>query len=290
MQSIRLVIAVLVFVVLGAGVVFFLADTEGEKTQKDAVILGESALEDSRYEDALHWFEKASRQGDMKGQFQLAMMYAKGRGVDRDDAQAVHWLRLSAKQGDAQAQYQLALHMEHGRGIDAKPSEAATWYLKAAAQGVGQAMFHLAALYAEGRGIEQSDEQALHWILLAEEKGAADAANFRKKIVKNILQKAGSGDGDAQYMLAMMYRESKGVSFSATESMRWMKKAAEHKNSNAAFELGRGFHFGLGADIDEVKAFYWYQIAAKNANKEAGLALGVLYLQGLGTEKMCLKV
>jgi len=99
MQSIRLVIAVLVFVALGAMVVFFLADSQGDQSQNDAVVLGESALEDGRYEDALHWFEKAARQGDKKGQYHLAMMYGAGHGVDRDDAQAVRWLRLSAKQG-----------------------------------------------------------------------------------------------------------------------------------------------------------------------------------------------
>ena len=46
--------------------------------------------------------------GDAIAQYDLALMYARGRGVPQDDAEAVKWLRRAVKQGDADEAQRLA--------------------------------------------------------------------------------------------------------------------------------------------------------------------------------------
>lgn len=177
MQIVKVAIAAVLFVLLGAVTIYFVvSDEDYGSAQSDTVELGMSAFEDGRYKEAFHWFEKAARQGDSKAQYHLAKMYQQGKGTDRDDTQAVRWFRMAAKQLHAEAQYQLAIHMEHKRGIQqVEPRKMAAWYLLAANKGVAASMFRVANLYAEGRGVDQSDEKALAWVIKAENKGVIEA-------------------------------------------------------------------------------------------------------------------
>ena len=50
---------------------------------------------------------KAAEGGNSMAQNNLAIMYAAGEGVDRDQAQATKWFARSAAQGDAAAQFHL---------------------------------------------------------------------------------------------------------------------------------------------------------------------------------------
>ena len=55
------------------------------------------------------WYRLAAEQGDASAQYNLGVMYAKGRGVLKDEAEAVRWYRLAAEQGDAYAQNNLGV-------------------------------------------------------------------------------------------------------------------------------------------------------------------------------------
>ena len=68
-------------------------------------------------------------------QFNLGVMYAKGRGVPQDEAAAVYWYRLAAGQGLAEAQFNLGGMYAEGRGVSQDGAVAARWYRLAAAQG-----------------------------------------------------------------------------------------------------------------------------------------------------------
>ena len=49
--------------------------------------------------EAVQWYRLAAEQGYAKAQFNLGLMYAKGRGGPQDDTEAVRWYRLAAEQG-----------------------------------------------------------------------------------------------------------------------------------------------------------------------------------------------
>jgi TPR repeat protein len=77
------------------------------------------------------------------------MLYAEGRGVERDDVQAVDWFRKAAVQGNAIAQYDLGYAYESGRGVKADAREAAQWFARAASQGHGGAQARLNSLQTQ---------------------------------------------------------------------------------------------------------------------------------------------
>ena len=65
-----------------------------------------------------------------------------------------------AMSGDAESQYQLALCYRNGEGVEQSNEEAAKWYRKAADQGHAEAQCNLGYCYENGYGVEQSYEEA----------------------------------------------------------------------------------------------------------------------------------
>ena len=69
------------------------------------------------YETAFNEFKELAEQGEAAAQFNLALMYANGRGVLQDDKEAVKWYTKAAEQGDADAQFNLGLGYATGEGV-----------------------------------------------------------------------------------------------------------------------------------------------------------------------------
>ena len=78
---------------------------------------------------------QAAEQGVAQAQYNLGVMYAKGRGVRQDNVEAVRWYRQAATQGLAQAQYNLGVEYETGRGVHQDLALAQEWYGKACQNG-----------------------------------------------------------------------------------------------------------------------------------------------------------
>jgi uncharacterized protein len=91
-----------------------------------------------------------AEQGDAKAQFNLGIMYDKGRGVPQDYATAASWWRKSAKQGFAIAQFKLGGLYYEGRGVPQDHATAVSWYRKSAEQGNASAQASLGITYAVG--------------------------------------------------------------------------------------------------------------------------------------------
>jgi len=74
-------------------------------------------------------------------------MYAKGRGVEKDETKAFMLWAQAAEQGHASAQYNLGAMYATGRGVDKDLSRAVHLYHQAATQGVVQAQYSLGLMY-----------------------------------------------------------------------------------------------------------------------------------------------
>ncbi len=61
------------------------------------------------YTGAAELFKKSAKQGIVEAQYNLAIIYASGKGVTQDYQQAATWYHKAAEQGHAQAQYNLGL-------------------------------------------------------------------------------------------------------------------------------------------------------------------------------------
>ena len=85
--------------------------------------------------EAVKWFRKAAEQGYGQAQQNLGTMYAKGKGVQRDDKEAVKWFRKAAEQGEAFAQFQLGAAYGLGKGVLENYVTAYAWANIAQANG-----------------------------------------------------------------------------------------------------------------------------------------------------------
>jgi TPR repeat protein len=75
-----------------------------------------------------------------------------------------------ANAGDSEAQYEIAVRYLVGRGIEQSYVEAAKWLQESAAGGVISAQYNLGVLYDSGRGVEADAVEALIWFHSAAEK------------------------------------------------------------------------------------------------------------------------
>ena len=93
---------------------------------------------------------------------------------------------------------------------------------------------------------------------------------------------AEKGDMFAQFNLAKMYREGKGVSKDYKTAVKWFGLSAEQGNAAAQYHLGVAYSFGLGVVPNYEIALKWYTRSAEKGNTFAQYHLSLLYYFGNG--------
>ena len=96
-------------------------------------------------------------------------------------------------------------------------------------------------------------------------------------------QKAGQGDAEAQFQLAVICQNGRLVPQDQPQAREWLLKAAEQGHVKAMFNLGVTYGDGLGVPVDDAEAFKWYQAAANEGDPRAHFNLGIFYIAGRGT-------
>ncbi len=119
------------------------------------------------------WLRKAAEQGEYAAQSWLGLIYAVGsQDVPKDNQQAVMWYRKLADQGYAKAQSSLGLiYAIGGDGVPKDEQQAVAWYRKAAEQGYADGQSLLGWMYHQGRGVPKDEQMAYFWYLLASAQG-----------------------------------------------------------------------------------------------------------------------
>ena len=179
---------------------------DGHPPLAQALLMG---LED----EAVRWYREAVERGADDAQFNLGLMYVRGEGVARDDAEAARLMRLAAEQGHSGARYALGL------------------------------------MYVEGTGVPQDDTEGLRWIRLAAEQGLLVAYDKLRqmttgadpedepRVVRWVRLRAEQGDPGARYDLGVMYAQGDYVPENDAEAMRWLHLAAEQGHAPAQYYL-----------------------------------------------------
>ena len=99
--------------------------------------------------------------------------------MPRNDTEAAKWYRLAAEQGSPRGQYNLAVLYVMGRGVNHDEAEALRWYLRAAEQGESLAQFNVGMRYYEGHAVAPDQVEAYFWLNLAADQGVGDAVKIR---------------------------------------------------------------------------------------------------------------
>ncbi len=147
---------------------------------------GVAAYESGDFATALGEFRPLAEQGDADAQYNLGVMYEKGRGVPQDYKIALKWFTLAAEQGFAFAQTNLGNAYANGRGVPQNDKTAVKWYTLAAEQGHADAQTNLGVMYGTGQGVIQDNVYAHMWLNIAASSGHKSASKNRDIIAKRM--------------------------------------------------------------------------------------------------------
>lgn len=129
--------------------------------------LANDAYDIGEYATAYTHYKALAEQGNAIAQFNLGIMYKKGRGVPKDYTKAVEWFRKAADQGDAIAQYQLGKMYLSGHGVPQNYVEAFKWIQGSAELGYAKAQYHTGIMYNSGQGVAENKVLAYMWFSVA---------------------------------------------------------------------------------------------------------------------------
>ena len=219
-----------------------------------------SARPSPDYRKAVEWLQKAADQGALQAMFNVADLYAEGRGTSRDVPRAIALYRQSAEAGYGSAEAVLAGRYQAGDGVPKDLPTAAAWYQKAADQGVLSAQVNLAVMEAQGAGVPQDGAKAFSLL----SKPAAD------------------GNPNAQVEVGYLYDHAVGVPQDFTQALTWYRKAADQGFARGETNVGMMYAGGRGVPRDDAVAATWFQKAAMHGDVSGERMLGLSYLNGRG--------
>ncbi|WP_010606691.1 tetratricopeptide repeat protein, partial [Pseudoalteromonas maricaloris] len=81
-----------------------------------------------------------------------------------------------------------------------------------------------------------------------------------------LIEKAQSGDADAQCNLGVMYEKGKGVAQSDEKAVEYYRLAAEQGNARGQCYLGVMYRQGKGVAQSDEKAVEYFQLAAEQGD------------------------
>jgi TPR repeat protein len=247
---------VLVCVVLGTFVWLF---GKGRIHQPDQFYAATLAYRAGNYADAYGIMAPLAKAGNPNAAFNLAFLYAWGRGVPKDRDKVLNWFRCAAGQGDDDAQLRAGIILlsraveqsfsdnrdaDRAHNKERLQSEGLYWLRRSAEHGSAEAQYELAR-----RLLRDDPKAALQW-----------------------LDRAARKDHDkAQFELGELYRRGKGdLGINEVEAAKWYLLAAERGNGSAQAKIGEMFYSGAGTPQDFVKAYTWLNLAAAQSSQHSG--------------------
>lgn len=195
-------------------------------------------------------YKKRAEAGDVIAQYNLALCYKNGIGVNKNTYYFISWLQKSAQAGNSMAQVNLAHCYQIGYGVKKSKDSAIEWYKKASLVGNIYAMNNLACLTIETK------------------------KNVRFE-VDILTQAAILGSDIAQLNLGICYLQGIGVEQNYNEAKKWLTESANQNNNTAVLQLG----FCCLYETENIyKAMVYYNIAAQDGNIKAKKQLVNTYL------------
>ncbi len=210
-------------------------------------------------------------------------------------------LKQLAEQTDRPlAHYRYGRVLLEGRGGPVDVPGAVEWLQRAADGNDVKAATLLARIYLSQmpNGPARDTEQAAVLLNKAATRGEAEAQYYLALLYKQgeglpkdltqafnwLLASAEQGYIESQYELANAYAEGFGTPKNTPQALRWLSMAADGGHANAQFFLAMAMDQGQGAPLDRRAALGWLRRAAESGHVIAQRFLGKKYLQGDGTE------
>ncbi|MBL7480493.1 tetratricopeptide repeat protein [Legionella bononiensis] len=239
--------------------------------------LGE--LGEPDYNQAKLWYQKAATQLP-KASVALGFIY---ETVDDNYADALKSYEMASEQGDVLGDYNLALMYEYGKGVPVDYQKAKALFTTAADKGVDEAMNQLGGMYFYGLGQPRNAQQALSWYKKAAELGNSNAlyalgllseTGVATKLdfpdaLKYYKEASDKGNEKAMLALARMYHYGLGVEKDPRVSASIYEKLAERQNAYAQYQLGTYYIEGTAGEQSAEKGRKLLEQASENGNMQA---------------------
>lgn len=177
----------------------------------------------------------------------LAMKYARGDFLEKDDKRAFELFRRAAEYKNGNAIFNLGIYYKIGKGTERDHEKAFACFDAAKEYIPEEANFQLGICYDEGYGVEKDPEKAVKCY-----KTAADLGNVK-----------------ALTNLGMHYYYGNGIGQNYEKAFDYYRAAAAEGNDVAQCNLGLCYFTGAGVTADVDFARDWLERAAKNGNRVA---------------------
>ena len=245
-------------------------------------------------QECISSWQKSAAQGCPEAQCNLARLYYKGWGVEKDVHKALELFNSSAEQGFAQAYFGLALHYRPKSADDEATPEFLSYLKLAAEGGVAAAQTQLAIVYKKGKGVKKDEKKAFELFTLAaeqkERRAQAKLAQYylhgilvekdRERALVLLTASAEQGFPAAQYDLALCLRENNNPEENP-KIVSLLQSADAQGYGPASYELGKCYIDGdLGLARDRYKAVEIFRAAADRGYADCQYELAMCYLTG----------
>jgi TPR repeat protein len=256
---------------------------------------------DKNYTKAFLAFKQLSEAGNINAQYNLAIMYDKGIGIQVNKEISLIWLVKAAKANHKLAQNKLGYIYEKGDIPHIKNMrKALKEYYKSAIQDYDMAQLNLGMYFANSLK-KGHFQQAIFWYKKAIENENIAAMNNLaniyyfgqgtkrdyKKAVQLYTRAAKLGDKLAQYNLSMIYYSGEYLQSNGDKAYFWLQKSATQGYNIAQIKLANFYKDGDNSLVnkDYRKALYWYFKAAKQNYAPAQYYVGYFYFYGFAVKK-----
>ena len=201
-------------------------------------------------DEIIRLLRQAIALGDGESAGKLAYCYEYGRGIAPDEKKAFELYKLGAQRRNAMSQFKYAEFLILGRPEGNEPDiqEALKWYRTAAGAKNPQALFRMGVFHLDGLGPVEKDP---------------------KKAAEYFYESAKLGYAQAQYNLACLFSEGRGVMKDDAAALFWYLQAAKQGDSAAARTIGIFYLEGRGVSRSITKAEFWLKKAASAGDMEA---------------------
>jgi len=105
------------------------------------------------YKEGIILLNPIAKQGNVRAQYNLGVMYRDGYGTAKNCTKAKEWLLKAAKQGHVDAQYNYGQMHHGGECTPYNYKVAKQWYEIAAKSNSPEAIHNLASIYKNGSGV-----------------------------------------------------------------------------------------------------------------------------------------
>ena len=128
-----------------------------------------SAAKKGDYGVAYRKWISLAKKGNTDAQYNIATMYIRGDGLQKNNKLSLYWFLQAAKRGHVESQFMLGKIYYDGISVRRSYKKSLTWLLKAAKKGHTKARNNLALMYYHGKGVKKDLGKAFKWSLKAYE-------------------------------------------------------------------------------------------------------------------------